>query len=162
MNETAKKPSANGAAGRVEALWTKRAHRGPMDAREDVRLIAGKGIETDANLGRSRRQVTLIEREVFERIRATLPDAHPAMRRANIMVSGVRLKDTRDRILRLGEVRLHVRGETRPCERMDAQCPGLTEALDPDWNGGVYAMVLDDGEIRVGDQARWDGAADRG
>ena len=36
-------------------------------------------------------------------------------------------------------------------ERMDAQADGLTEALDPDWRGGVYGVVLDDGEIRVGD-----------
>jgi MOSC domain-containing protein YiiM len=137
--------------GRIEALWLKRARRGPMDAVGHARMVREKGIENDANFGRGRRQVTIIEREVFERIRAELPDAEPVMRRANVMVSGVRLEGTRDRVLRLGGVRLHVRGETRPCERMDAQCPGLTDALDPDWNGGVYAVVLDDGEIAVGD-----------
>lgn len=138
-------------AGRIEALWLKRARHGPMDTVDHARLVREKGIENDANFGRGRRQVTIIEREVFERIRAELPDAEPVMRRANVMVSGVRLESTRDRVLRLGGVRLHVRGETRPCERMDAQCPGLTDALDPDWNGGVYAVVLDDGEIAVGD-----------
>lgn len=150
-----------GDGGRVERLWIKRARRGPMDPVEDARLIGGKGIETDANFGRGRRQVTVIEREVFERIRDELPDADPAMRRANVMVSGVSLAHTRDRVLRIGSVRLHIRGETRPCERMDAQCPGLTAALDPDWRGGVYAVVLDDGEIRVGDGVSLeDGAED--
>ena len=72
------------------------------------------------------------------------------------MVSGVRLQGTRDGILTLGGVRLRIRGETRPCERMDEQCPGLTAALDPDWRGGVYAVVLDDGEIAVGDRATLD------
>ncbi len=96
--------------------------------------------------------MTVIEREVFERIRDELPDADPGMRRANVMVSGVPLAHTRDRVLRIGGVRLHIRGETRPCERMDAECPGLTAALDPYWRGGVYAVVLDDGEIRVGDR----------
>ena len=160
MSEDRTASPSDRVTGRVEALWTKRARRGPMDPAEGVRMAAGKGIETDANFGRSRRQVTVIEREVFETIRETLPDADPAMRRANVMVSGIRLKDTRDGILRLGAVRLHVRGETRPCERMDAQCPGLTAALDPDWNGGVYAVVLDDGEVRVGDEARWDVVVD--
>jgi MOSC domain-containing protein YiiM len=147
-------------AGRVEALWIKRARRGPMDRVESFDLVTGKGIDSDANFGRGRRQVTVIEREVFDRIRDTLPDADPAMRRANVMVSGVRLQGTRDRILKLGGVRLHIRGETRPCERMDAQCPGLTGALDPDWNGGVYAVVLDDGPLAVGDAVELDAGAE--
>jgi len=139
--------------GRIEAIWLKRAHRGPMDPVQRARLVAGGGIADDANFGRSRRQVTVIEKEAFERIADRLPAADPAMRRANVMVSGLGLQGTRDRILSLGGVRLHVRGETRPCERMDAQCPGLTAALDPDWNGGVFGVVLDDGEIAVGDVA---------
>jgi MOSC domain-containing protein YiiM len=36
---------------------------------------------------------------------------------------------------------------------MDAQVPGLTDALDPDWSGGAYGVVLDDGDVRVGDTA---------
>jgi MOSC domain-containing protein YiiM len=128
-----------------------------MDPTDRIRLVEGKGIEADANFGRGRRQVTIIEREVFDRMRAELPSVDPAMRRANVLVSGLRLEGARDRILRLGKVRLHIRGETRPCERMDAQCPGLTAALDPHWNGGVFAVVMDDGEVEVGDEARWDG-----
>lgn len=158
-SSTATNPSAaesTTSIGRVEALWIKRAVRGPMDEVSEVRLVAGDGIEGDANRGRSRRQVTVIEREVFERIRERVPGADPVMRRANVMVSGVRLRGTRGRILTLGGVRLHVRGETRPCERMDAQCAGLTDALDPDWNGGVYAVVLDDGPVRVGEPATLD------
>lgn len=139
--------------GRVEAIWIKRALRGPMDSVKRARLVAGRGIETDANFGRRARQVTVVEREVFDALAETLPDVDPVMRRANVMVSGVRLQGTRDRILTLGGVRLRIRGETRPCERMDEQCPGLTAALDPDWRGGVYAVVLDDGEIGIGDVA---------
>ncbi len=50
-------------AGRLEAIWLKRAHRGPMDARESVVLIAGKGLEGGIDRS-SRRQVTIIEREI--------------------------------------------------------------------------------------------------
>jgi MOSC domain-containing protein YiiM len=140
-------------AGRVEEIWIKRAVRGVMDATEEATLIAGKGIAGDANYGRSKRQVTIIEREVFDRIRRSLPDAQPHMRRANVMVSGLRLERTRDHVLTLGGVRLLIKGETRPCERMDEQCPGLTRALEEQWGGGVHGIVLDDGPVRVGDAA---------
>jgi MOSC domain-containing protein YiiM len=139
--------------GRVEALWRKRAHRRPMDAADEVELVEGKGIADDANFGRSKRQVTIIEKEVFDGIARDLPEVEPYMRRANVMISGIALKQSRDRVLRLGGVRIRLHGETRPCERMDAQVPGLTAALDADWRGGVYGVVLDGGTIRVGDEA---------
>ena len=56
-------------------------------------------------------------------------------------------------MLELGAVRIRLIGETRPCERMDAQVPGMTAALDPHWNGGAYGVVLDDGAVSVGDPA---------
>jgi MOSC domain-containing protein YiiM len=147
-------------SGKIEALWIKRAHRGVMDPADAVTLVEGMGIDTDANFGRSKRQVTVIEKEVFDRIREHLPDVEPYMRRANVMVSGIRLENSRDQVLHLGDVRIRLYGETRPCERMDAQVPGLTAALDPDWGGGAYGVVLDDGEIRVGDGASLTPAAD--
>jgi len=139
--------------GRVEAIWLKRAIRGPMDPVQEATLVAGEGIEDDANRGRSKRQVTVIEKEVFERIVMTLPDAAPSMRRANVMVSGIRLRESRGQVLTLGEVRIRMGGETRPCERMDEQCSGLREALEPAWGGGAYGIVLDGGVLRVGDSA---------
>jgi len=139
--------------GRVEALWLKRAHRGVMDATEEARFVEEEGIEDDANRGRRKRQVTIIEEEVFERIAEELPEVEPSMRRANVMVSGIRLGESRGRVLKLGDVRVRLHGETRPCERMDAQVDGLTAALEPDWNGGVYGVVMDDGVVRVGDEA---------
>lgn len=140
-------------SGRIEALWIKRAHRGVMDPAETITLVEGKGIDTDANFGRAKRQVTIIEKEVFDRIQVALPDVEPFMRRANVMVSGIRLRESRNRILILGDVRIRLYGETRPCERMDAQVDGLTSALDPEWNGGVFGVVLDDGPVSVGDVA---------
>jgi len=146
-------------AGRVEAIWRKRAVRGPMDPVDEATLVADGGVESDANFGRSKRQVTIIEREVFDRVRASLPDAAPQMRRANFMVSGIRLDSSRGKVLTLGAVRVQIHGETRPCERMDAQCPGLTAALEPGWGGGAYGVVLDDGPVRVGDPATLEAAA---
>lgn len=139
-------------SGRIEAIWQKLAVRGPMDPVERARLVSGKGIEGDANFGRSKRQVTVIEKEIFDRVRDELPDVEPSMRRANVMVSGIRLRESADHVLTLGDVRVRLYGETRPCERMDEQVPGLRAAL-ADWGGGAYGVVLDDGEIAVDDQA---------
>ena len=144
------------APGRLAAIWSKRAHRGPMDPLREARLVAGRGME--GSVGRSRRrQVSLVEAETWERLMAELGAAlDPAARRANLLVRGVRLARTRGRVLRVGAVRLRIGGELTPCERMDEALPGLQGAMRPDWGGGAFAEVLDDGVIRVGDAVAWE------
>jgi MOSC domain-containing protein YiiM len=138
-------------AGRLDAIWIKRARRGPMDPAQRATLVAGEGLVGNANQ-HGTRQVTIIEREVFERLKETLsPAVEPVMRRANLMVSGVRLAETRFQVLRVGECAIELRGETRPCERMDEAQQGLREALSEGWGGGVFGRVIVGGEIRVGD-----------
>ena len=67
---------------------------------------------------------------------------------------------TRGRTLQIGDARLRIRGETRPCQQMDQAAPGLREAMRADGSGGVFAEVLTDSSIAVGDAARWADAAD--
>lgn len=143
-------------SGRLDAIWIKRAHRGPMDPVSQAELVAGRGLVGNADQGR-RRQVTLIEREVWDRLMRELGGAvPPSARRANLMISGLSLAGERNRVLRVGGCRIRVLGETRPCERMDEALQGLREAMKALWGGGSFGEVLEDGRIAVGEDVGWD------
>jgi putative hydrolase of the HAD superfamily len=130
-----------------------------MDARLNARAIPGKGLAGDANNSRTR-QVTLIEREVWDALMRNIGgDASPSERRANLMVSGIALADSRGRLLRIGSVLLRIGGETKPCERMDAVVAGLKNTMYSHWGGGAYAEVLTEGDISIGDTVEWADAA---
>ena len=142
--------------GKLEAIWLKRARRGPMDPVDEAVAVQGRGLEGGADFDRDR-HVTLVEREVFDRLKAEFDDSvEPVMRRANLLVSGIRLEGTHGRTLSVGDLRIHIRGETRPCGRMDEACEGLRSALDPNWGGGVHGSVANDATIKVGDEVRWE------
>jgi MOSC domain-containing protein YiiM len=143
-------------AGSLDAIWIKRAHRGEMDRVPTATLVAGRGIIGNADQGR-RRQVTIIEQEAWDEMMRELNSAvAPKARRANLLVSGLPLAQSRDRILRVGACRIRIGGETRPCERMDEALPGLRAAMQVDWGGGVFGQVLEGGEISVGDEVSYE------
>jgi MOSC domain-containing protein YiiM len=135
----------------VNALWIKRAHRGPMDRAERAELVAGRGVRGSADQG-GRRQVSIISQEAWDAAVEQLGVAvDPSARRANVMISGVDLADSRGKLLRIGPALIRILGEVRPCERMDEAEEGLRNALKPHWRGGVFGEILEGGTIAVGD-----------
>jgi MOSC domain-containing protein YiiM len=142
--------------GTLEAIWVKRAHRGPMDPVREARLVEGKGVDGSVDRSR-RRQVTILSREAWDACMAELgADLDPSTRRANLLVAGIDLEGTRSRVLRIGEARLLIGGEVTPCERMEEALTGLQRTMRPHWRGGAFAQVLSDGVVRAGDSVSWE------
>ena len=148
--------SRDNAVGTLERIWLKRGKGGPMDAVDAAVLEVERGLRGNANRG-GRRQVTIIGEarwaELMIALGAALP---PSARRANLMVSGVNLENSRGRVLRIGGTRLQINGEMRPCEQMEEAHAGLQALMCERWGGGAFAEVLHGGEIRVGDAIEWE------
>lgn len=147
-------------SGELLAIWLKRFKRGPMDAVQSARLVAGRGLAGNTDQG-GKRQVTMIDEAAWEaasRALGYLPGmtADPRLRRANLMLRGINLYKTHRRVLRIGDVRIRIYGEVTPCRKIEESLRGLQEALRPEWRGGAFGEVLDDGEIRIGDKVSWE------
>jgi MOSC domain-containing protein YiiM len=145
--------------GEVVALWLKRFKRGPMDSVLFAEAVEWRGLAGNANQG-GKRQITIIDEARWREAQQEVGvDVHPTARRANVMLRGIDLENSRGRILRIGSALVRIYSETRPCERMEEAQRGLRAALGTRWRGGVYGEIVKGGVIRVGDEAVWSAAA---
>lgn len=125
-----------------------------MDECEEVRCVAGQGIEGDRFFGfkeNYRGQITLFADEVYGALcrRFEVWDRPPSVFRRNVVTRGVDLNALIGRRFGIGEVTLEGTEECRPCEWMDrAFHAGAEEALRG--QGGLRARILSDGVLRAG------------
>ena len=127
-----------------------------MDGHQQAVLETNSGLVGNADRG-GRRQVTLLSQEKWEALMQDVgASLEPAARRANLILSGIDLENSRGRTLVVGACRLRIGGETRPCELMDEAAQGLQKAMREHWGGGAFAEVVEGGAIAVGDVVTWE------
>lgn len=148
------------AYGRLIGIARRPQRRAPMQEVQSGMITAAAGLECDHKGPKfPLRRITVLAREDWEAALAHLPDLAGlpqlawTLRRANLLVEGLRLPRARGGRLQIGPVVLEVTYPTQPCKRMDEAHPGLLKALHPDWRGGVTCRVLEGGIVRLGDEA---------
>jgi 1-deoxyxylulose-5-phosphate synthase len=140
-------------SGSIVSLWIKPAHGHSMKAVSSAELIEGRGIRGNADQG-GWRHVTIIDEAAWKQAEADLGVAiDPSARRANVLVRGLDLRESRGKLLRLGDAVIRLAGETKPCQQMDDAHDGLRAALGPEWRAGAYGQIIEGGTIRPGDRA---------
>lgn len=125
----------------------------PMEAREEVRCVAGRGIEGDRFFDFKddyKGQVTFFSNEVYEDVCGTLSvsDKPASAFRRNIIVEGADLNALIGAEFEVQGVRFLGTQESAPCHWMNnAFAPGAEDALKG--RGGLRAKILTDGVLRV-------------
>eukprot|EP00929_Paragymnodinium_shiwhaense_P067020 TRINITY_DN33706_c0_g1_i1.p1 TRINITY_DN33706_c0_g1~~TRINITY_DN33706_c0_g1_i1.p1 ORF type:complete len:296 (+),score=39.20 TRINITY_DN33706_c0_g1_i1:76-963(+) len=150
--------------GRVESLWTTMGTSKPMEQENELRCIAGVGIEgdryaTDMAVGRYSispepgRQITLIAAEPMERLSQEYGfPVGPHNCRRNVVIRGMHVEDLVGHELRLGQdVRLFVHRSSTPCMYLEGllKGKGLMNAFF--CNSGICCEILQGGVLRTGD-----------
>ena len=149
-----------GNQGEVVGLYVATEAGGPVEARTEVKLLAGTGVDGDryaaaggrwSEKGGAGRQVTLIEQEAIEAaLRDYDVELAPGATRRNIVTQGVALNHLVGRRFRIGTVELTGVRLAEPC----AYLAGMTDARIVRalvHRGGLRADILTDGSVRLGD-----------
>jgi MOSC domain-containing protein YiiM len=137
--------------GQVLAIAVRSAVRGPMREVLEAQATAGGGLDGDVKVSPDR-GLTLVASNQWKAVQRELDADLPwHTRRANLLIHCDGLGNLIGCTLRIGQVRLKVTGETRPCGLMDELHAGLRAALRPDCRGGVHGRVVKGGVVRIGD-----------
>lgn len=130
--------------------------RAPMQTTKETMISRVAGVEHDFRGKPGKRQVTVLSLEQWQLACDELGTSLPwTVRRANLLVNGVIFDASFiGKQIKIGQLTLLVTGETDPCHKMDAQHQGLTQALTPDWRGGICCRVIADGRVRANDDVQ--------
>ncbi len=135
---------------RVLAVWLRARPGAAPQAQPHLEVQAGHGVIGDHTLGRKRHLTLIFADEWAQACAALGREVDPAGRRANVLLSGRGSLDLIGRRVRIGEVELHIEGETRPCATMELAAVGLMAALEPAGRAGVWGRALTGGRLRIG------------
>ena len=141
--------------GEVLGIARRSKSREPMETPNEVMVTIEAGVDGDCHGSEPDRQVTVISADSWRDACRDLGMTVPwTMRRANLLLGGIDLRETSGAMISIGDVQLEVVEENPPCRVMDIQQIGLRKALKPDWRAGVTCRVLSGGKLRVGDSVR--------
>lgn len=137
--------------GRVLKIALRTRPKGPMQEVPEASGSENGGLTGDVS-SRPDRGITFLASQQWAEATRELEKELPwHTRRANILVDAASLAELIGRTISVGDVRVRINAETRPCSLMDRLEPGLRAALTPDCRAGVYGRILNDGQLRVGD-----------
>lgn len=142
--------------GKIKAIYLRRNKDETPISVNSASVQPGLGLEGDHFKKKNGlRQVTLLSQQAWNEVCKDLgTKLEPSLRRANILLDGIDLKESKGKILKIGQVTIQVEGETTPCRLMDEAFPGLKDVLT-NWRGGAYGRILKGGIIRVGEKVFW-------
>ena len=144
--------------GKVEWIGVASERRAKIEPRQEATIEMNVGLTEDhhARSGKSKRQVTLIQQEHLETIAKLLgrERVDPTLVRRNIVVSGVNLLSFKHARFQIGGVILEGKGPCAPCSLMEENLgPGGYSAMRG--HGGICAIVVEPGTIRLGDEVKF-------
>ena len=152
------RPTSPAGSGTVESIWVAPRAGEPAQALEQVRALAGRGLDGDRHVtgsgtfpsGLPGSALTLIEAEVCDSFDPPLSaDEH----RRNVTTRGIELNRLVGHMFAIGAVRCRGMRLCEPCTVVQryASRPVLRELVH---RGGLRADILEGGEIKVGDEVR--------
>jgi MOSC domain-containing protein YiiM len=145
------------------AIYISSQAESPMHSVTRAQALAGKGLDGDRyaagggtfSTWKGPRDVTLIEIEAVESFaREYAVSADPALLRRNLVTRGIRLNDLVGCEFMVGALPLRGVRLCEPCTHLArvTQLPVLPGLVK---KGGLYAEILRDGELAVGDPISW-------
>lgn len=149
-------------AGTIESIHVAPAATEPVESRESVEAVAGKGLRGDRYFDAAGtfsdsdrdvpRDVTLIEAEALDAVETDYDvSLDPGVHRRNVTVRGVPLNHLVDRRFRVGDAVLEGAELCEPCSYLERKLAeeGVREALVH--RGGLRCAVVESGDVGVGD-----------
>ncbi|MEM8839599.1 MAG: MOSC domain-containing protein [Pseudomonadota bacterium] len=142
--------------GTVTWIGVRPERKAPL-ADVDTVVARKTGLEGDHRKRAGKRTVTLIQDEHLAVIASLIGSEEATIEaarlRRNIAVSGISLLALRNQTFRIGKAVLRGTGLCAPCSRMETELGnGGYNAMRG--HGGICAEVVEEGEIRLGDEVQ--------